>query len=64
MSKPLEAGDRVTFDGVGLSARGHLVINGRSVKTGRKMKVTTPTVFVVTHKQEYAKIIAPAILKG
>lgn len=44
----LQKGDRFTIEGWGTSAHGHQVCNGRSVKTGRRMKVRTLQVFVVT----------------
>ena len=44
----LNKGDKFTIDGWGTSARGHEVRNGRSTKTGRKMRVKTLQVFVVT----------------
>jgi hypothetical protein len=45
--KSLKTGDKFTIDGCGKSARGHIVINGRSVKTGRKMTVKNLTLFSV-----------------
>lgn len=44
----LQEGDKFTIEGWGKSARGHQVRNGRSVKTGRRMKVKSLQVFVVT----------------
>ena len=44
----LQRGDKFTIEGWGKSARGHQVRNGRSAKTGRKMKVKTLQVFLVT----------------
>jgi nucleoid DNA-binding protein len=43
----LQKGDKFTIEGWGTSARGHQVRNGRSAKTGRKMKVKTLQIFVV-----------------
>jgi hypothetical protein len=43
----IKQGVSLTFEGFGKSARGHMVINGKSVKTGRNMKVVEPTVFKV-----------------
>jgi hypothetical protein len=45
----LKNGDKFTIEGWGKSARGHEVRNGRSAKTGRKMKAKTLQVFVVTN---------------
>jgi ATP-dependent protease HslVU (ClpYQ) peptidase subunit len=46
--RDLKRGDKITIAGDGLSARGHVVIGGLSVKTGRKMNVKTLRVYVVT----------------
>jgi hypothetical protein len=42
----LNKGEKFTIDGCGLSARGHDVMFGKSVKTGRKMLVKTPHIYV------------------
>jgi hypothetical protein len=42
----LNKGEHFTIDGCGLSARGHEVMGGRSVKTGRKMRVKKPHIYV------------------
>lgn len=43
----LTDGDMYTIEGCGRSARGHIVLHGRSVKTGRRMKVKTLQVWKV-----------------
>lgn len=40
-TKTIKNGDKFTIDGCGKSPRGHVVLNGKSVKTGRKMRVKT-----------------------
>ena len=47
----LKPGTKFTIAGCGLSARGHQVYGGRSVKTGRKMKAVHLTIFEVTHSE-------------
>ena len=47
LESELEEGDMFTLDGWGVSARGYKVANGRSIKTGRKMKVKTLQVWRV-----------------
>ena len=44
----LKPGDFFTIEGCGKSAKGHQVIGGRSVKTGRKMTVKTLDRYQVT----------------
>jgi hypothetical protein len=44
----LNKGEHFTIDGCGLSARGHEVMGGRSVKTGRKMRVKKPHIYAVS----------------
>ncbi len=46
----LQKGDKFTIEGWGTSARGQQVCNGRSVKTGRRMKAKSLQVFVVTER--------------
>lgn len=46
----MKVGDRFTIEGFGTSAKGHQVRGGMSVKTGRKMKVFTLMVFLVSGK--------------
>lgn len=43
----LKHGDKFTMDGCGYSARGHVVLWGRSVKTRRKMKVARLAKYIV-----------------
>lgn len=45
--KKLKKGDVFTISGYGKSDKGHDVVNGKSVKTGRKMKVKEQSVFTV-----------------
>jgi hypothetical protein len=44
----LKPGDFFTVEGCGKSAKGHTVMGGRNVTTGRKMKVKTLTRYRVT----------------
>lgn len=57
----LQHGDLFTIGGFGKSARGHKVIGSRSAKTGRKMKVKTHTVYVVTSTK--VSNVTPAIVE-
>lgn len=42
-----KTGDKFTIEGLGKSARGHTIVNGKSVKSGNKLKVVNPFVFTV-----------------
>ena len=42
-----KTGDKFTIEGLGKSARGHAVVDGKSVKSGNKLKVVKPFVFTV-----------------
>jgi len=42
----IKSGDKITISGCGKSKFGHDVLFGKSVKTGRPMKVYKETVFI------------------
>lgn len=58
----MKVGDKCTVEGVGLSAKGHLLIDGKSIRTGRKLKVKRMAEFVAkeTYKDKTTK---PVILE-
>jgi hypothetical protein len=43
----MKHGDKFTIEGIGYSKKGHLVVNGRSTKTNRKMKAVRQVVYEV-----------------